>query len=251
MAKDERDQLVQSYLDGGIGRRVFVKRLIASGISLAAAVSYADLLAGGTARAKARGTATSASGPYPTLSGFYNFYTTVVDNFFPEPSLLLIKRGDSVSWGFNGSIDHSVTDRSGMGYFDSGFEPATRIMYTTVFPAAGTFRYHCKDPAHSSTMTGTVKVPVGRKPVSGPAPTTQFTIYWGQKGKLAPPGYVFDVQYKRPGDTSFRAYRTGVTKPGANITPTVSGTYYFRARLRNTANGKASGWSPVSHITVT
>src|SRR5436309_9805850 len=138
MADDERDQLVQRYLDGGIGRRVFVKRLLATGISLAAAVSYADLLAGGTARAKARSGSPrlAASAPHSlTLSGFYNFYMTVVDNAYAIPSLRVIKRGDSVSWAFQGAHDHSVTEQSGMHYFDSGFQPRNRIMYTSVFPA--------------------------------------------------------------------------------------------------------------------
>jgi plastocyanin len=249
MATDERDQLVQTYLDGGIGRRVFVKRLLASGISLAAAVSYADLLAGGTARARTRSAAMTAEPPSPTLSGFYNFYMTVVDNAYAVPSLRVIKRGDSVSWAFQGAHVHSVTERSGMHYFDSGFQPANRIEYTSVFPAAGTFLYHCKDPAHAGSMTGTVKVPVGRKPVSG-TPGTQFTIFWGQKGKTAPPGYVHDVQIKRPGESSFHAFRTGVTAPSTHIAPTATGVYQFRARLRNKANGKTSGWSPIAKITV-
>src|SRR5919109_4597902 len=127
MAEDERDQLVESYLDGGVGRRVFVKRLIASGISMAAAVSYADLLAGGTARAEARRAARPASSATPefqkTLSGFYNFYVSVQDNDYLVRSFETITRGDSVSWAFWGGNTkvHSVTDSSGMHDFDSGF----------------------------------------------------------------------------------------------------------------------------------
>src|SRR5205823_13013371 len=104
--------------------------------------------------------------------------------------------------------------------------------------------------AHSNTMTGTVKVPVGRKPILDHK-GTQFTIFWGQKGKPAPPGFVFDVQIKRPGATKFVAFRRGVTSPSAHFTPANAGVYYFRARLRNKASGKASGWSPVNHITAT
>ena len=39
-----RDQLVEAYVNGGISRRVFVRRLIGAGVSLAAAVSYSELL---------------------------------------------------------------------------------------------------------------------------------------------------------------------------------------------------------------
>jgi len=260
--EDDRDRLVQTYLDRGIGRRVFVKRLLASGISVAVAVSYADLLSGGTARASARRARTAIGGSRPeyhkTVSGFYNFYLSVQDNKYIPASFQTLTRGDSVSWTMSpaNKRDHSVTERSGMGYFDSGQQPGQRIVFTSVFPAAGTFHYHCKDPAHAKTMTGTVKVPVGRKPISAPM-GTPFTIHWGQKGNFgkpappAPPGFVFDVQIKRPGATKFVAFRRGTTSPSVHFKPTGHGTYYFRARLRNKANGKASGWSPINHINAT
>jgi len=250
MRGDERDHLVEGYLDGSIGRRIFVKRLLASGVSLAAAGSYAELLAGGTARAAAGRPAGPRREQTKTVSGFYNFYNAAFDNHFGDPRVTLITRGDSVSWGSLGAKAHSVTDRSGLGYFDSGFAPRYRIRYDLVFPAAGTYHYHCKDPHHASTMTGTVRVPVGRRPVSAHR-GTQFTIFWGQKGKPAPPGYVFDVQIKRPGHTNFAPFRTGSTNPSAHFTPQSAGQFQFRARLRNKHNGKASGWSPVNHITAT
>lgn len=40
-----REELVSSYLDGGMSRRTFIRRLVAAGISVGAAVSYAHLLA--------------------------------------------------------------------------------------------------------------------------------------------------------------------------------------------------------------
>ena len=39
------DELVNAYVDGGVSRRTFIRRLVAGGISLGAAVSYAHLLA--------------------------------------------------------------------------------------------------------------------------------------------------------------------------------------------------------------
>jgi plastocyanin len=249
VAGDERNELVQTYLEGGVGRRVFVRRLLTSGISMAAAVSYADLLAPGTARAAARrGAGRGGEAQFKLPNGFYNFYVGVVDDEFGPADLQVLKRGDSVSWGFVGSKDHSATEKSGLDYFDSGYAPPDRIQYTMVFPAAGTFPYHCKDPNHAGTMKGTVKVPVGRNPYRGPV-GTHFTIKWAQKP--AQPGYVFDVQIKRPGETSFHPFRTGVTIRQSTVTPGSPGQYFFRGRVRSTATGEASGFSPASHITVT
>ena len=40
-----REELVEAYVEGGISRRTFVRRLVAGGVSFGAAVSYAHLLA--------------------------------------------------------------------------------------------------------------------------------------------------------------------------------------------------------------
>ncbi len=40
-----REELVQAYIDGGLSRRAFIRRLVGAGVSLGAAVSYAHLLA--------------------------------------------------------------------------------------------------------------------------------------------------------------------------------------------------------------
>jgi hypothetical protein len=39
-----RQEIVTAYLDGGMSRRMFVRRLVAAGVSVGAAVSYAHLL---------------------------------------------------------------------------------------------------------------------------------------------------------------------------------------------------------------
>ena len=248
MGNEARGELVRSYLDGSIGRRVFVRRLLAAGISAAAAISYADVLAPSTARAAARrARGADVRGGFHLPNGFYNFYVGVVDNQFGPASVQVYRRGDSVSWGFVGSKDHSATETSGLDFFDSGYAPPNRIMFTMVFPAAGTFPYHCKDPNHAGTMKGNVKVLVGRKPAFGQV-GTQFTIKWAQKA--ADPGYVFDVQIRRPSDASFKAFRTGVTGSLTHFTPQQPGQYQFRGRVRNPSTGHASGYSPPSSISV-
>lgn len=40
-----REELVSAYVEGGVSRRTFIRRLVAGGVSLGAAVSYAHLLA--------------------------------------------------------------------------------------------------------------------------------------------------------------------------------------------------------------
>jgi plastocyanin len=249
VGRDERGDLVRSYLEGAIGRRVFIRGLLTAGISAAAAVSYADVLAPGTARAAARRDhgARGREG-FPLPNGFYNFYVGVFDNSFGPASVRVLKRGDSVSWGFIGAHDHSATESSGLNFFDSGYAPPNRIRFDMVFPAAGTFSYRCKDPNHSETMTGVVKVPVGRKPYTGPVGTT-FVIKWAQKS--AEPGYMYDVQIKKPGQSAFQSFRAGVLGPQAHFEPNAPGDYFFRGRVRSTATGKACGYSPPTRITVT
>jgi hypothetical protein len=39
-----REELVERYLDGQLSRRVFIRRLIATGVTTAAALSYASIL---------------------------------------------------------------------------------------------------------------------------------------------------------------------------------------------------------------
>lgn len=48
-----RKEIVTAYLDGGMSRRMFVRRLVAAGVSVGAAVSYAHLLDPQRAEARA------------------------------------------------------------------------------------------------------------------------------------------------------------------------------------------------------
>src|SRR5207249_2692660 len=99
----------------------------------------ADVLAPATARAAARrGRGGRGRDPFLLPNGFYNFYVGVSDDSFGPGNVRVLKRGDSVSWGFVGSKDHSATEISGLDFFDSGYAPPERIEYTMVFPAAGT-----------------------------------------------------------------------------------------------------------------
>jgi hypothetical protein len=60
-----QQEIVDAYVNGDMSRRVFIRRLAASGVALGAAVSYAHLL---TPEVKAQGVVAYGYNP-PTLSG--------------------------------------------------------------------------------------------------------------------------------------------------------------------------------------
>lgn len=75
-----------------------------------------------------------------------------VENTSFQPSSVSVQAGDTVTWTFKDSFDHTVTadDKS----FDSGGK-TDGATFEHTFPTAGTFTYTCT--IHSS-MTGTVTV---------------------------------------------------------------------------------------------
>ena len=114
--------------------------------------------------------------------------------------------------------------------------------FTHKFVHAGPFGYHC--PVHFGFgMVGSVKVPL-MVTRSG----SKVTVRWASSAPAA--GFVEDVQQQKPGAASFTALVTGSTAQAKAIT-LARGTWKFRARYRNSASGKASGFSPVSTVTIT
>jgi hypothetical protein len=148
-----------------------------------------------------------------------------------------------VVWTFVSPNVHSVTDTSGMGLFDSG--PRTLVSFFAFgFAAAG--RYPYEDTENAGT--GTVLVPMSAKPKRGHGSTT-FTVTWAAAGPSA--GLVYDVQIKRPGQKAFASWQHGVTSLSAAFTADAgNGMYRFRARVRNSGNGAASGYSAAVSIKV-
>jgi hypothetical protein len=67
---------------------------------------------------------------------------------------------------------------------------------------------------------------------------------------VAPAGYVYDVQVKRPGSSHYVGWLHGVTAPAADYTAQSPGAYRFRARMRNLKSGEAAGWSPAAIVVV-
>jgi len=160
------------------------------------------------------------------------------------PGSVESKQGTLNRWSFYGPHVHRVTDSSGLGLFDSGPKPAVSF-YSATLTAAGTYRW--ADPADPS-FTGKVLVPVIATPSNGSA-TTTFTVTWASVPPAA--GRVYDVQIRRPGSTTYFDWKMGTTATSATFVPDAgNGGYYFRARLREPASGKAVAYSQGQKIGV-
>ena len=264
MAPDR--ELIEAYQQGQVSRRTFIRRLVGSGISLAAALTYADALWGEPAFA---GDPSSPFYSYPEPNPA-DVEILVTSAFSPTP--LRVAHGTSVRWRF--AQQHSVTNT--LGFLNSGIKPwydpnvyppeytMNSDTYTRRFPASGRFEYFCEHPTTTHPqMTGMVEVPMFRQPNKGDV-GDRFDIFWSLVP--APPGYLFDVEIKRPdekggggggggqvmapgggGGGGWDDWKKGTTKPGAKFKAKDPGRYRFRARLRSTSGAK-SGWSPPTSI---
>lgn len=140
------------------------------------------------------------------------------------------------------TASHSIADDGPMGLFDAG-PIAPGGFGTYRFDAAG--EYAVRDA--TTDATGTIGVAPLANPSVGSS-GSRFTVTWA-KGPVDG-GLAFDVQVRRPGAASFRAWRTGDTQTSARYLPDAgSGRRLFRARIRSAAG--ESGWSPAVAIQVT
>jgi plastocyanin len=95
----------------------------------------------------------SDSSTAPPATGPFTGTITVNDNFF-SPSNVTISVGDSVTWVWKGSHDHSVTSSGGSPFtFDSGIKTTGKFGFR--FNSAATGHYFCQ--IHAG-MTGTITV---------------------------------------------------------------------------------------------
>ena len=241
--------LIEAYQQGQVSRRTFIRRLVASGISLSAAVIYADMLWAEPAWAGVSSDFYCAPEPAPAD------YEIQVTSAY-TPSTLVAHHGACVRWRFHDQ--HSV--RNDLGFLDSGIRPnhnpdfygdyytAPSDTYTRRFIASGTFAYSCQHPTSvHPPMVGHVIVPMFRKPKKDEA-GERFRIFWASVP--APAGFGYDVQIRRPGEKGWDDWKRNVDKPSARIRPKDAGRYRFRARMRNDA-GAVSDWSPPISIRAT
>jgi len=170
----------------------------------------------------------------------------VADSGF-EADRITAAQGETIAWLMptENAGDHSVTDASGVygGMLDSGLRgPGASFVFT--FNAAGS--YTIEDQATGNKSA--VNIPVEASPKRGTI-STQFTVQWS----VAPadPGFVFDIQIRGPNpEGRWVGWRQGATLPDGVFSPSTEGAFRFRARLRNVANGRSSGWSPPARVCV-
>jgi plastocyanin len=163
---------------------------------------------------------------------------TVVSYAF-QPGVVRAGLGDTVRWENDAGITHSSTRR---GVISWSLDIAPGGSRSRVFRQAGTFSYLCRFP-HG--MSGAVRVPVRATPSSGSSATT-FTIRVATA--VAPSGTQYVIQRRAPGG-SWRAWKT-TTAQTVSFRSSTKGTWRFRARVRDTGTGAASGFSPSARVTI-
>jgi Tol biopolymer transport system component len=172
------------------------------------------------------------------------FIVKIVDFAF-QPAIAKPKLGANVLWNNAGPTEHTTTDNTGLNLWDSGIVPAGQS-FLFKFLSAGKYAYVCT--IHPG-MAGTVQVPMTASPLSGTV-TTTFTFTWSIKANQS--GLVFDVQVQRPGETTFSDWLTNTKLASSTFVPDAgTGTYAFRARVRNQTTQSASDYSAPVAITVT
>jgi uncharacterized repeat protein (TIGR01451 family) len=176
-------------------------------------------------------------------------YVSVTDSGF-SPTTTSGAQGTTVQRNFFGPSANSIVDSTGLGLFASGtITPVNyfRFQYT----AAGTYKV-----VDALSHGATVKIALQVSPSSG-STSMIFTVTWASANP--PSGDVFDARVAycsvTPCSPSYRSWHTGVTTTSGFFgsgDPAWhgAGTYFLQARLRNSASGKASGWSDAKKITV-
>jgi hypothetical protein len=159
----------------------------------------------------------------------------VADGF--EDRRLRLALGDTVQWHFKSEAERSVKDGTGLDLFDSGTKGA-EFHYAFTFFSAG--RFVAVDSATSRRQRIAV-------PMEAAGDGAGIHLRWATSVRE---GYVFDVQVKRPGSATFETIHEGTTETESTYAPADDGFYRFRARLRATATGATSGWSPAVAVDV-
>jgi hypothetical protein len=159
-----------------------------------------------------------------------------------DRSHVTVGRGGTVVWDNLGTVPRGAVDASAMAWWNTGFLAVSTSGWKT-FVAAGVYPY---DDAADASHSGTVVVPLTASPHRGTRATT-FAVTWASK--LAPAGFAYDVQIRRP-SSAWRSWKAHVTRAAASFrADSGRGTYRFRARLMRLASGHA-GWSPVDAVRV-
>jgi uncharacterized repeat protein (TIGR01451 family) len=188
-----------------------------------------------------------AVGRYDSVSHLDNvqrFCPAAVGDAGFDPATLQITPGGTVVWAFDRAAqeEHSVTDATGIGLFDSGLQHPGAL-YSYLFDAAAT--YPVVDVATGATSL--VEVPVFVAPKQATS-AGQFNVAWALHH--APSGLVYDVQVLRPGG-EWEDWLVGTgTRKSTFLPDAGGGLYSFRARVRDETSGSATGYSPPTTVRV-
>jgi plastocyanin len=163
-------------------------------------------------------------------------------NFKFEPTSHPDVQGGLVTWQNDAvSTTHSTTSNN-RSWTSTDVAPGNTA--TLPFDDAGTFLYHCR--FHPSLMKGRILIPL-EGPSSG-TKGTPFNVKWAATSLTSP--FVEDIQIHRPGRRGFANWHFGQTITNADFTPGRTGTFRFRARLRNKTTGRSSAFSQVLSVPV-
>ena len=157
------------------------------------------------------------------------------------PKSVTVSQGDTVGWGLVGSGSHQLLDPSGMSLFDSGLR-LTGSSFQYDFNSAGNYAVMDNVTKAKSTIGIPMQVPASGR--SGKS----FDVSWSAAAPSQ--GFVFDAQVQVPSGT-FQDWMMGQTRTSASYLPSEAGQFAFRTRLRQNANGAASGWSSPAIVNVT
>jgi hypothetical protein len=241
-------ELVASYIDGQIGRRAFIRRLVQSGVSLSAALAYANVLGASPAAA-------SLGDP----SDLYEEDQLIRVSFQGiNPEIARVLRGGLVQWNFRDG-PHAFADRrytvtDPLDFIDLDDNQLNSGKRADRFFSAGTFRYTVfaqrrdeSDENYGPAVEHQAKIEslmrVSRARVQR---GNKVTVSWASRP--APNNCSYDVQIKRPNENSFSFWKDQVTKPNAVFRPGQEGTFRFRARLHRLSDDETSGWSPARSL---
>ncbi len=165
--------------------------------------------------------------------------TTITMTQLAYPAHTNVSVGDKVQWDNHTGFHHTVTGDTPLDLWNKDLQVGATVSRN--FTAAGSFPYHCN--IHSF-MHGDIVVAMTVSSTTGSTSTT-FTLHWASASAAS--GFRYVVQKRAPGG-SFVAFKT-TTSPSGTFKTSVTGTWQFRARLKRTSNGSASGYSPALSIT--
>jgi plastocyanin len=216
---------------------MFLTRSWASRLARAAAVTAAAIVAVPAAVAAPVGA--HVIQPPPCVPQIVPTILVMAGGFSPATRTTSTP-GTTVHWQWNGA-SASVTSTGGLPLLKSQVKSSGT--YSVTFWSAGSFAYHS---AANTSQRGTVQVKMCNVPKTAHVnAATSFQVASAHHA-----GWVADVQVLRPGAAKWAWLKNDVTTTWVTFTPARKGTYQLRARLRDKAAKKASGFSPASTLRV-